>query len=171
MIDADGTGLRRLTKAVGSDANPAFSPKGDLIAFESNRDRRRDVQPPDLRDERGRHRGRPEADDLQPRNRHRSTSRRHEADLVTFRGPDRLPPPGRPAGHLEVYTMDADGANSRRSRSQHRRRASAASRAGASGRRTASGSSYHANFPGAVMKKLGLVPIVVGVWACAGCSN
>ena len=38
MIDADGTGLRRLTTAAGSDANPAFSPKGDLIAFESNRD-------------------------------------------------------------------------------------------------------------------------------------
>ncbi len=38
VIDADGTGLRRLTTAAGSDANPAFSPKGDLIAFESNRD-------------------------------------------------------------------------------------------------------------------------------------
>jgi TolB protein len=38
VIDADGTNLRRLTTAAGSDANPAFSPKGDLIAFESNRD-------------------------------------------------------------------------------------------------------------------------------------
>ena len=38
VIDADGTGLRRLTNAAGNDANPAFSPKGDLIAFESNRD-------------------------------------------------------------------------------------------------------------------------------------
>ena len=38
VMDADGTGLRRLTNATGSDANPAFSPKGDLIAFESNRD-------------------------------------------------------------------------------------------------------------------------------------
>ncbi|MBA3639512.1 MAG: PD40 domain-containing protein, partial [Acidobacteria bacterium] len=38
VVEADGSGLRQLTDAVGSDANPAFSPKGDLIAFESNRD-------------------------------------------------------------------------------------------------------------------------------------
>ena len=38
VVDADGTGLRRLTTAAGNDANPTFSPKGDLIAFESNRD-------------------------------------------------------------------------------------------------------------------------------------
>ena len=37
MIHADGTGLRRLTNAAGSDANAGFSRKGDLIAFESNR--------------------------------------------------------------------------------------------------------------------------------------
>jgi TolB protein len=36
-IDADGSGLQRLTDATGSDANPTFSPKGDSIAFESNR--------------------------------------------------------------------------------------------------------------------------------------
>jgi Tol biopolymer transport system component len=37
VIQADGTGLHQLTDEEGSDANPAFSPKGDLIAFESNR--------------------------------------------------------------------------------------------------------------------------------------
>jgi TolB protein len=37
VVKADGKGLRQLTNEDGSDANPAFSPKGDLIAFESNR--------------------------------------------------------------------------------------------------------------------------------------
>jgi len=37
VVDADGSGLHRLTDAGGSDANPTFSPKADRIAFESNR--------------------------------------------------------------------------------------------------------------------------------------
>lgn len=38
MINADGTGLRQLTKNAASDIEPAFSPDGKKIAFISSRD-------------------------------------------------------------------------------------------------------------------------------------
>ena len=98
MIDADGTGLRRLTNAAGSDANPAFSPKGDLIAFESNRDGTL-LMPAQIyvmkADGTGDAR---EADELQRPDRRRTTSTRQQADLVTCRGSHRVPSPCRRTG-------------------------------------------------------------------------
>ena len=93
VIDADGTGLRRLTNAAGSDANPAFSPKGDLIAFESNRDGTPEIYVMKA-DGTGRRR---EADELQRRT-DAEQRRRQQADLVTCRGSHRVPSPCRRTG-------------------------------------------------------------------------
>jgi TolB protein len=38
MMDADGKNLRRLTNDPATDTMPAFSPKGDQIAFSSDRE-------------------------------------------------------------------------------------------------------------------------------------
>ena len=109
MIDADGTGLRRMTTAAGSDANPAFSPKGDLIAFESNRD------------------GTPEiyvmnADGTGIQERLTNFSAEPTPSNVSVTKPTWSPSGDRIAfhrrvgaqgvrGHFEVYTMNADGTN------------------------------------------------------------
>jgi TolB protein len=109
VMDADGTGLRRLTNAAGSDANPAFSPKGDLIVFESNRD------------------GTPEiyvmkADGTGDAERLTNFSAGPTPNNVAVSKPTWSPAGDRIAfhrrvgaqgarGHLEVYTMNADGTN------------------------------------------------------------
>ena len=109
VIDADGTGLRRMTTAGGSDANPAFSPKGDLIAFESNRD------------------GTPEiyvmkADGTGDAERLTNFSAGPTPNNVAVSKPTWSPAGDRIAfhrrvgaqgtrGHFEVYTMNADGSN------------------------------------------------------------
>jgi Tol biopolymer transport system component len=109
VIDADGTGLRRLTNAAGNDANAAFSPKGDLIAFESNRD------------------GTPEiyvmkADGTADAEKLTNFSAGPTPNNVAVSKPTWSPAGDRIAfhrrvgaqgarGHLEVYTMHADGAN------------------------------------------------------------
>ena len=108
VINADGSDLRRLTTAPGSDANPAFSPKGDLIAFESNRD------------------GTPEiylmkADGSGPQ-RLTNFSAEPTPSNVSVTKPTWSPTGDRIAfqrrvgaqgtrGHLEVYTMNADGSD------------------------------------------------------------
>jgi TolB protein len=109
VIDADGTGLRRMTTAAGSDANPTFSPKGDLIAFESNRD------------------GTPEiyvmsADGTGIQERLTNFSAEPTPSGASVTKPTWSPSGDRIAfhrrvgaqgarGHLEVYTMNADGTN------------------------------------------------------------
>jgi len=109
VIDADGTGLHRMTTAGGSDANPAFSPKGDMIAFESNRD------------------GTPEiyvmnADGTGIQERLTHFSAEPIPSNVSVSKPTWSPSGDRIAfhrrvgaqgvrGHLEVYTMNADGTN------------------------------------------------------------
>ena len=109
VIDADGTGLRRLTTAAGNDANPAFSPKGDLIAFESNRD------------------GTPEiyvmnADGTEDAQRLTNFTADPTPSNVSVTKPTWSPSGDRIAfhrrvgaqgarGHLEVYTVNADGSD------------------------------------------------------------
>jgi TolB protein len=109
VMDADGTGLRRLTNAAGNDANPAFSPKGDLIAFESNRD------------------GTPEiyvmkADGTGDAERLTNFSAGPTPNNVAVSKPTWSPAGDRIAfhrrvgaqgtrGHLEVYTINTDGTN------------------------------------------------------------
>ena len=108
VINADGTGLRRLTAAAGNDANPAFSPKGDLIAFESNRD------------------GTPEIyvmkADGSDQERLTDFSAEPTPSNVNVTKPTWSPLGDRLAfhrrvglqdkrGHLEVYTINADGTN------------------------------------------------------------
>jgi Tol biopolymer transport system component len=108
VIQPDGSGLRRLTNTAGSDANPTFSPTGDLIAFESNRD------------------GTPEiyvmnADGSDQR-RLTDFSAEPTPSNVSVTKPTWSPLGDRIAfhrrvgvqgsrGHLEVYTINADGTN------------------------------------------------------------
>ena len=133
-MNADGTDVVRLTDAPGSDVNPAWSPKGDKIAFESNRT------------------GMPEiwvmnADgseqvrltnfdaDITPSNVNVTKATwSPKGDRIAFHR--RVTPVAGMRGHLEVYTMNADGTDVPAGSPSPRIPASAASRAGASGERT-----------------------------------
>jgi TolB protein len=108
VINPDGTGLRRLTTAAGSDANPAFSPKGDLIAFESNRDGTPEIYV--MRTD-GSDQARLTDFSAEPRPSNVSVTKPTWSplgDRISFHR--RVGLQGR-RGHLEVYTIDADGTN------------------------------------------------------------
>jgi Tol biopolymer transport system component len=49
LMNADGSGLRQLTDAAGSDGFPAWSPDGTMIAFSSTRDDCSNSEAPDCR--------------------------------------------------------------------------------------------------------------------------
>lgn len=107
-MDADGTGLRRLTNAAGSDANPAFSPKGDLIAFESNRDGTPEIY---VMNADGTDPERLTNFTAEPTPSNVSVSKptwSPAGDRIAFHR--RVGPQGK-RGHLEIYTMNADGTN------------------------------------------------------------
>ena len=114
VINADGPGVpERLTYAEGSDANPAWSPKGDKIAFESNRS------------------GLPEiwvmnADGSDPvRLTHTESFTQPRARSINVTKPTSSPKGDRiafhrrvtevegDAGHLQVYTINVDGSDLR----------------------------------------------------------
>jgi TolB protein len=110
VIDADGTDLRRLTTADGNDANPAFSPKGDLIAFESNRDSTLEMSSPQIYVM--------NADRTGEARRLTTFPAEKKPTNAVVSKPTWSPSGDRIAfhrriggGHLEVYTMNADGSN------------------------------------------------------------
>jgi TolB protein len=107
VIDADGTDLRRLTTADGNDANPAFSPKGDLIAFESNRDGVSEIYVTNADGTGIQERLTNFSAEPTPRSAAVSKPTWSPAgDRIAFHR--RVGAQGAP-GHLEIYTMNADG--------------------------------------------------------------
>jgi TolB protein len=114
LINADGSGLpKRLTYDSGSDANPAWSPKGDKIAFESNRSGRPEIwvmnsdgsdQVP-LTDF---------AEYTQPKTVNISVSKptwSPKGDRIAFHR--RVSEVAGADGHLQVYTINVDGSDVR----------------------------------------------------------
>ena len=102
VMDADGSEPRRLTDAPGVDANAAWSPNGDRIAFESNRHMPQG--------------GNAEIYVM-------DADGTHQERLTSFAGQDTKPtwsPTGdriafhrRIEGHLQVFTMNPDGSDVR----------------------------------------------------------
>ena len=104
-----------MTTAAGSDANPAFSPKGDLIAFESNRDSTLLMSSPQIyvmnTDGTGDAR-RLTTFPAEPRLINGLTNNVSVSKPTWSPAGDRIAFHRRPGGgHFEIYTMDADGGN------------------------------------------------------------
>lgn len=110
VMNPDGSGVVRLTNAPGSDANPAWSPKGDRIAFESNRDGRPEIY---LMNADGSNQVRLTNFDTEPTPSNVSATKpawSPAGDRIAFHR--RVGAQGQ-RGHLEIYTVNADGTDIR----------------------------------------------------------
>lgn len=117
VINADGSGLRRLTggplqdEAPGSDVNPAWSPKGDKIAFESNRTGMPEIWVMNA-DGSNQVRLTNFENDITPNNVNvTKPTWSPKGDRIAFHR--RVSAVQGERGHLQVYTMNADGSDVR----------------------------------------------------------
>jgi Tol biopolymer transport system component len=109
VMNADGSDVVRLTDATGSDTNPAWSPKGDRIAFESNRSGRPEIWVMNA-DGSDQARLTNFDADITPSNVNVTKATwSPKGDRIAFHR--RVTPVAGMRGHLEVYTMNADGSD------------------------------------------------------------
>lgn len=111
VVNADGSGLRNLTRSRGNDHNPVWSPDGREIAFQGRR-----ARPSEL--ERAVCRGHCDREEIYAVNADGSGLRRLTRNWKTD-SPSGWSPDGRKilflrAGHPDVWVMNADGSGQRK---------------------------------------------------------